>query len=180
MNLTLIEVPKTLTYRPMARSEGKLVMVSEAIGDPKITPAYLQADFSLYLSKVFKERVANSIRTQKIGGRTMKSLYRPLTINYKRSKPWGTKTKFWINSGFLLSQLTVWRAGDKIRVGIKSNVKYPNSDTKAARVILWLERGTSNIPARPLFTTHARFMSKNISSYFKHYLKVRFPNLNLV
>lgn len=177
MNLTLLEVPHTLSSTPLARSRGKLIALSEALDNPKFTPERIQADFALYYAQVYKERIKEAINTQRIGKRFMSEVYKPLNPQYAKTKTPGRRRKFWIDTGFLLDHITMWKYRGNIRVGIKANVRYPDSGTKAALVILWLEKGTKTIPARPLFIDQARFMSRHIAKYYNHYVELRFPHV---
>jgi len=172
--MTLIKVDKIIKMSPLSRSYDKLVIINEIIANNKLTPEKLQNDFAYYIASVLRARVKESIYKQSLGRRPMKSLYKPLNKYYSKTKPKANQDKFWINTGYLVNNLKLWRSGNTVRIGFKNSDTYPSSSTKLVNVILWLEKGTKNIPARPLFSPHAKHISKHISQYFKHYIKMRY------
>lgn len=171
---TMIKVGDVLGYRPMLRSGGRLELASLMLSHPKYTPEYIQADFALYLGHVLKERVRDSIERQELGRVSFKQLYEPLSKPYNESKHPTARGKFWWNTRHLVDSLTVWRTGNVIRIGFKGNAYYPGTKVRVLQVVLWMERGTKKMPARPLFTPHARHISRHVSDYFNRYLRLRF------
>lgn len=171
---TLIRIGDVLDYRPMSRSKAMLEYAAEILNTPRYDARYLQMDFAVYLASVLRLRVEDSINRQKIGRVAFKHIYPKLSEEYNESKPRRARNKFWWNTRHLVDHLTVWRTGDVVRVGFKGNAYYPGTRTRVLQVVLWMEKGTKTMPARPLFTPHARFISRNVSEYFKRYMLIRF------
>lgn len=172
--MTLIVVPDIVGHTPLQRSLPKLERAVEVINNKRVTVDNLQEDFARYMASVLKARVKRSIYSQKLGSKSMKQVYKPLSTDYQTRKLKVNKDKFWINTGFLVENLQMWKSGNTYRVGFKNSIKYPGTNTKLAQVIVWLEKGTKKIPARPLFTVHSKYMMKHIDVFFNHYLKIRF------
>lgn len=172
--MVLIEIPEIATLAPMSKSKKKLEIVSNLIANKKLTPEKLQLEFTQYLAVVLRERVKDSVQKQTIAGAPMKRLYKPLNPEYRKSKPWGTKGKFWVKTHTLIDTLSVWREGNVVKIGWKRSVTYQDSGVSVADVAMWVENGTDKMPARPLFKPHMAFISKNISQYFKHFVKLKY------
>lgn len=174
MNLALVDVASVHVMRPLSRSMGKVETIVEILDNPKITVLDIQAGFAKYMAVILRARVQEAIKTQKIGRRSMKQLYPELNKDYARSKPKHRQDKFWINTGHLADSLVVWKQGSIIKVGFKGSQYYPGTRTKTIKVLMWNERGTKKIPARPLFVPVAKFLSKNMGRYFEAYIKHTF------
>lgn len=126
--------------------------------------------YSVYLLQVLRLRVQESVKKQKIGRKSMKSLYKPLSKNY-RKKNKDSVGKFWIDTGELIMSMKVWSAGENsIKLGIPLYHKLPKSDTPTHMLYNYLEFGTDRIPARPLIHPNLQFLLKNTKVYFTHFL----------
>ncbi len=174
MNLSLIDVAQVHVLRPLSRSKDKLVTIADLLDNPRITPLDIQVGFAKYMAVILRARVQEAIRTQKLGQESMKSKYKPLSEPYAKSKPKGKQDKFWTNTGHLANSLVVWREKDVIKLGFKGSQYYPGTRTKTIRVLIWNEKGTKRIPARPLFIPIAKFLSRNMGRYFEAYVKHTF------
>lgn len=171
---TLIKIGEVLEYQPLSRSPDRLKLVSELINSPKITPEYIQTDFALYIAQILKLRIKHSIDTQQLSNVSFKQLYKPLNEDYKATKKKKNRNKFWVNTEHLVDNIVVWRTGKVVRIGFKGNAYYPGTRTRVLAVVLWMEKGTKTMPARPLMVPHAKLMSKNVGGYFDKYVKIRF------
>ncbi len=177
---TLIKVGDVLEWQPLARSPDRARIVSEILNKGKITPEYVQQDFALYLAGILKLRIKHSIDTQSLGKVSFKSIYKPLSKDYKATKVRRNRDKFWVNTEHLVNNITVWRTGKIVRIGFKGKAYYPGTRLRVLQVVMWMERGTKNkdgsekMPPRPLFLPHARMMSKNVGAYFDKYAELRF------
>lgn len=173
--MTLIEVRGVLTYKPLSKSKARVDQVVGILGDGRITSQGLQQDFAKYLAIILQQRVQRSVDTQAIGRRPMRSLYKPLSSKYRARKIPLNRDKFWINTDYLIKNLSVWRRGGIINVGYRPRQLHPESKTPLSDIIKYLEEGTeTGIPPRPLFTPHAIFIRKNISRYFDAYLRLKY------
>ena len=145
----------------------------------KITPYWkgepptleTQTRFAFYILQCLKSRIQNSVETQQVGNRSMRSLYAQLSDNYKKRKLNRNKDKFWKDTEFLIDSLRVWQTNQReVNLGIPENIAHPKSPhTPAYMIFQWLEFGTGSIPARPLIMPHLRFILNNIYDYWLHY-----------
>lgn len=172
--MTLLVISDIQAYTPLRNSRPVLEALAEHLNNKYITPERIQDDFAYYLAAVLRAQVQRSIRTQKIGMKQMKYIYKPLSDKYKETKEKRNKDKFWINTGTLLDNIRIWRTGNQVRVGFKNSDVYPHTNMRLVRVLLYLEKGTKNIPARPLFVPHAKKIMKQISRLFAHFIKFRY------
>jgi hypothetical protein len=172
--MTLIVVPEVLKFQPLLKSRKKLEQITDELRIRNLTPDKLQDEFARYLASVLRARVQRSIQLQTIGTKHMKDIYKPLSPDYNKTKPKFSKDKFWINTRYLVDHIQIFKTGREYRVGFKNSDTYIDGKTKVAKVVVWLERGTKNIPARPLFSVHSKYITKNIMRFFAHFLKFRF------
>ena len=166
-----INVKGILKYTPLQKPKSKHLV--EIIAEERgIVPDRVIYLFALYLSRLLRLRIQESVKHQKLGNKPMKQIYKPLSPAYKKTKKWGTKNKFWVNTGWLIENIHVWRQGHDIWVGYGNKVRHPETKAKAQNIIIWLEKGTKNIPARPLFTPNFVYVRKNIGRFFKKFVKM--------
>jgi hypothetical protein len=141
----------------------------------------LEWDFANWLLRIYKLKLQEAIKYQRIGTKTFKQLYKPLNQSYVQSKKKkGQDTGFWRASGFLFKSITFWRHRGKYYViGFKKGVKYPKSKTEVAKIAVMLEKGSPkrHIPSRPLFIPIARMLSKDIFKLFKRFVRENRPKL---
>lgn len=133
-----------------------------------LTNKELVANFSWYFLRVLRLRVQSSVDTQSIGSRSMSSLYKPLSKNYKKKNKM-SEGMFWRDWGTLIDSMTVWEEGGVIYLGIPLDKKLSDGRTPVHMLYRWLEFGTKTIPARPLIHPHLRFIMANIKDYFSHF-----------
>jgi len=175
-HLPLININSVVTYNPLSKNTSKnryrLDKISDLANQENIDVDDLLKDFAIYLSNVIKLRLQNAVKKQKIGNKPMKNLYKPLSPSYAKRKTPKNKDKFWIDTGFIIKNLRVYRAGryGDIYIGFPRNVRHPKSKTRLYKIIMWLERGTKKQPARPLIKPTVVLVSKNIAVYFNHYM----------
>lgn len=142
-----------------------------------MNPSDLIASFCFYLLEVLKKRIAFSVETQTIDGRSMKSIFKELNPHYKKQNP-KNKDKFWYDTEFLIRSLRVWAYNNEIFLGIPKHIKHPTSGTPAYLIFQWLEFGTKTktgkraIPPRPIIMPHLRFILKRTDVYFIYFIKL--------
>ena len=135
--------------------------------------------FTLFLAMLIKRHISNAVKTQKISGKPMRLVYKPLSHRYNKSKPKKTQNKFWVNQDFLIKNIKVWQLknGD-VFIGYRANAVHKATPyrkgkkrVKASDLMVYLEKGTKKIPPRPLFTIIVRNVAKNISFYLRMFIK---------
>lgn len=135
-----------------------------------VTPKVLIFSYSMYILQVLKLRVQESVKKQKVGRRSMKSLYKPLSKNYKKKNK-ESEGKFWVDTGTLINSMRVWATSENnVKLGIPLNEKLPKSNTPVHMLYCYLEFGTDRIPARPLIHPNLKFLLKNTRVYFEYFL----------
>jgi len=175
----VVNLTKLARYKPLTRSKkGKALIVSIA-RDLNITEEVIMRKFTLFLAMLIKRHIQNAVKTQKISGKPMKLVYKSLSPSYNKRKPKKTQNKFWRNTDFLIDNLKVWQLknGD-VFIGYRGNAvhkgthyKVGKKRVKASELMVFLERGTSKIPARPLFTVVVRNIAKNIFFYLEMFIQ---------
>lgn len=127
----------------------------------------LVGKFAKYIADIYREELINAIDTQRYAKR-----WEPLSPEYLEwKKSQGLSEKTWEATGLLRESIGVWRSNDKYVVGVKRDVKYPDSNVPVFRVIRWLEFGTSKMPARPLFMPVKRLLSSRMRKYWEEFLE---------
>lgn len=160
--ISIIKISKTL-HLPKSKKRGsddiKLFCLDHGLDYKIVRDAY-----TLYVAHYFLYRFKKAVKEQKIGNTRMKSLYKPLNRNYRKSKPWGVRGKFWINSGELVKKLGIYIDKKNIvHVGFRGNPTYLNNKSKVEfkKVLKYMEYGTKKMRARPLIRPILSLVSKN-------------------
>jgi len=176
LHLPLINISHIMVYRPLSKNTAKnryrLQKLSDIANERGIDTVGLMEDFAIYLATVIKWRLRDAVRMQIVNGKSMKRLYKPLSSAYAKRKTSRNRDKFWIDTGFIINNLRVYRAGRRgdIYIGFPRNVRHPKSKVKLYNIIRWLEYGTKKQPARPLLKPVVTSVAKNIAVYFNHYI----------
>lgn len=166
----LINITKITKYSPLfkqtSKNKSRFLKLDEIAYKYDIEVYELQKMFAIYLARIIAMRVQEAIKTQKINGKSMKSIYTPLSSSYKNTKVTKNKNKFWINTEFLVKNLKVYRAGryGDIYIGFPKNVKHPTNDTRVQDIMMY------NEAKRPLFKPILRFVSKRLDKYFNAFI----------
>lgn len=166
-----INLTKLARYQPLSKSKKGQELLFITANEFDTTPEYIMRLFVRYLGALIVHRIQQSVKTQTINGRPMKLLYKPLSEKYNNSKPAKFKDKFWINSDFLIKNLQMWqlKSGD-LYIGYRHNRIHPKSKTTVRDIMMFVERGTKNMPPRPLFTIIVRGIAKNITSHLERFI----------
>ena len=175
----VVNLTKLIRYRPLTKSiKGQVVLGQLAI-ERNVPPERLMRAFTLFLAVLIRRHVQNAVKTQKIGGKPMSMVYKPLSPKYNQSKPLQTQGKFWRNTDFLIANLKVWQLknGD-VFVGYRGNAVHRGTPyqagkkrVKASQVMVYMEKGTKKMPPRPLFSVIVRNIAKNISFYLEMFIR---------
>lgn len=78
----------------------------------------------------------------------------PLSPNTKKRKQPYNRNKVYIDTETYLNSVTTWTEGNHSYVGIKKGTTYKNRKDRSVtvdQVAMWMEYGTKNTPARPLW-----------------------------
>jgi len=177
--MILIKILNIKDWRPLSTTH-RLDKLLEELG-PEQTER-LEFQFANWLLKLYKLKLQEAIKNQKLGNRIFKQAYTPLNKKYvKDKKRKGQSTGFWQATGFLFKSITFWRHRGKYYViGFKKGVKHPsNKKMDVGKIAIILEKGSkkNNLPARPLFNPVARMLSKDIFNLFKRFIRVNRPKL---
>jgi len=171
----IINVSNILKYSPMrndtVKNRRRLDILSDIANETNTDIDKIVWYFSKYIASIINYQIKKSIESQKVVGKSMKSVYKPLNKKYSKSKPYGTKTKFWINSGFLVNNIKVYQSGGTLYVGVPEKIKYKGSKISVKKVILYMEKGTKKQPPRPLITPIVRELEKRIDRVFNNFVK---------
>ena len=116
--------------------------------------------FVKFMAKAVLFWIKDAVKKQRIGYRHMSSIYPPLSPKYKKRKKLENRNKFWINTGWLIDNLKMWKYKDWF-IGYPTYIKYKNKRVKAGQVFLFLEKGTSKVPPRPLFSEALKWFDRN-------------------
>ena len=130
-------------------------------------------DFQIYMASELGDMIVSAIDKQRYAkGNTP---WKPLSIKYytwkKRNR---LSLNIWEATGTLKKEIKIFKKGNFIAVGFKNLDHYPNSSLQINKVARYLEFGgrrTQRPPARPLFRPLTIYMRKNVSRYYKKYLK---------
>ena len=175
MNVNLTKIAR---YQPLTKSKKGRAYIIAVAKEFNTSEELLMRKFTFFLGMLVKRHIQNAVKTQKISGKPMRMVYKPLSSKYKASKPKSTRDKFWINSGFLIENLKLWQLknGD-VFIGYRGNAVHKGKPyrrgskrVKASDVMVYVERGTKKIPPRPLFTIIVRNIAKNISFYLEMFV----------
>ena len=156
--------PKNI-YR-MERLSDFAVSIGKTIDD-------VADSFSMYMAVLLIASVRRYIQKQRLGRISMKTKYPSLSERYKKTKVPKHRDYFWINTGFLLNHIRPYRGGRKgyIYVGAPSRIRHPENGIILNKIIIYLERGTKYVPARPLFTPTFQLLKKNIDSIVDRFMR---------
>jgi hypothetical protein len=177
--MILIKILNIRDWKPLSATHKLDKLLTEL--EPKQINK-LEWDFVNWLLRLYKVRLQEAIKTQRLGTRSFRQRYKPLSKDYVRSKKRkGQKTGMWEATGFLLKSITSWRHRGKYYViGFKRGIKHPsNPKMDVAKIAIILEKGSQkrNIPPRPLFVPTARMLSKDIFKLFKRFARENRPKL---
>lgn len=121
----------------------------------------LENAFSMYLAYLIVKRVQEAVKLQQLNGVPMKTLYKPLSNSYNKSKPKQTQDKFWKNSDYLIKNLKIWRNRASIYLGYHYSAKHPSNGANITDVMKYNEFGTKKMQARSLFKPVVQLVIKN-------------------
>jgi hypothetical protein len=179
--ISIIEVSKE-KYKPMSKRKD---LIKEYAEEAQLSEDFIRSLFTIYVSHYILHQIRKSVKQQMVKGKKMKRVYKPLSKSYKKTKPWGTKTKFWINSGALIKKLGVYVDTDKrVHIGFRGNPTYLNNKSKVEfkKVLKYMEYGTKKMPPRPLIRPILKVTAKNITWLFFRFKRTvdieQFKNLN--
>lgn len=177
--MILIKILRIQDWKPLSATH-KLDRLLTELEPEQINK--LEWDFANWLLRVYKLKLQEAIKTQRLGTRSFRQRYKPLSKDYVKSKKRkGQSTGMWQATGFLLKSITFWRhRGKYYVVGFKRGVKHPsNPKINVDQIAIILEKGSKkrNIPGRSLFIPVARMLSKDIFKLFKRFVREHRPKL---
>lgn len=129
-------------------------------------PKNFADDFVKYMAKELRRQYKDAIKKQRFINR-----WKPLSVSYKTYKQeHHLSLNIWEATGLLLKSISYRRMSRGYIVGINPRVRYKNG-LKVLDIARMMEYGTRKMPARPLFTPILNQVRKNISRYWKKFLK---------
>lgn len=176
--ISLININKITKYQPMKNKTSKNIKRTDFIDEKAVELDrdidWFYEEFTRYMAIIIVNRIKHSVQTQTVGGKSMKSKYKPLSKSYNKSKPKRTQGKFWINSDYLIKNIKVFKRGSSWNIGYPKIIRHPSGkDVPAHDILVFLEKGTKNgVPARPLITPTLKIVAKNLDGYFWHWVKL--------
>jgi len=111
-------------------------------------------DFSRSEAELFLKKIRDHIDAQDLP-------WKPLSPSYLEYKNrFGLSTKIWMSTGELYRSLEIFKdKNNKYYVGAPVDTVHSDTDILINDIIKFMEYGTKNIPARPLFTPVRSYMS---------------------
>jgi hypothetical protein len=126
----------------------------------------LLGKFARRIAQIYADELVKAINSQRYKGR-----WEPLSPEYLEwKKANNMSTKIWEATSLLKDSIGVWRSNNRYVVGIKRNIKYPDSNVPVYRVARWMEFGTSKMPARPLFLPVKKLINSRLRTYWTEFL----------
>ena len=174
--ITLIRFGKKI-YNPKKNTKKQIEDFAKEL---RTIPAVVEVSFNLYVAHYILYRFQKAIKDQKVKGKSMKSIYKPLTEAYRKTKPYGTKGKFWINTGELVETLGVYVTKSKgiryTHIGWRGNTRWRKDQKKVSLRdnILWLEN------RRPLIKPIVESAKSNTTWLWKRYKRLIRDNQELL
>lgn len=159
-------------YRPKSRTLKDIEKFAKEIGLPY---SAVYRNFTIYVAHYILYRFKKAVREQRVSGKPFKSIYKPLNKQYKATKPYSTRSKFWINSGALVNKLGVYAVKNNIvHIGFRGRKNFiKNRDkVKFSEVLKYVEYGTRKMPARPLLRPIMISTRKNIGQLWRRYKNI--------
>ena len=136
----------------------------------KIDYNLFKKQFAVYLGLVIRDRIQQAVKKQLVIGQPMSDKYKPLSKAYNDRKPKKTRDRYYENTGWLIKHLKMWQEDGTVYIGYTEKTLHP-SGVPAQDIILWLEKGTKYIPARPLFRPVFKFVTRHIDEYLENFIK---------
>lgn len=130
--------------------------------------------FERYIAYLFVDEVRLAINTQRY-----KSKWKPLSPQYLQYKiRRGLSPHMWESTTQLKNSVQVMGEGSStITIGWDKRTLHKTSKIPLYKLARYMEYGTRRIPPRPLFRYLLEYISKNISRYWKKFVKT-FLNSN--
>ena len=166
--MAFVVVEKLGKLNPSQRLDSQIMEVAKRQGT---SVNRIELLFCNYIAMVLRKRIQDSIIFQQVNGIPMRRLYPALSASYKKRKPWGTKGKFYVNTGWLRDNIGVYKYRDHYFVGFSRAKFHPGARATAQDIFLWNEQGTDRIPARPVIVPNVRFVKNRLAVYFKYFEK---------
>lgn len=163
-------------YKPKSRTIKQIEKFAKEIDMP-FEAVY--KSFTIYVAHYILFKFKKAVREQRVNGKQFKSIYKPLNKDYRKRKPYGTKGKFWINSGELVEKLGVYATRQNIvHIGFRGKKDFIKTKDKVrfSQVLMWVEYGTKKMPARPLLRPIVVSTRKNINRLWVRYKRVVLEN----
>lgn len=126
----------------------------------------LLGQFAKYIAEIYRDELIAAINSQRYKGQ-----WEPLSkeyLEYKRRH--GLSDKTWEATELLKNSISAYRSNNKWVVGINPYIKYPGTKTYVYKVARWMEYGTSNMPARPLFRPVKKLITSRMRKYWHAFL----------
>ena len=126
-----------------------------------------QPEFADYIAGLIQKDLVKAIETQ-----SLSSKWKPLSPSYlAHKKKKGLSTKIWKATGNMEDSIYKINRKDKVLVGVTGARRYPGTNRTLLEVARDLEYGTSKVPSRPLFRPIVEKYTKNVSRYWRKFLK---------
>jgi len=138
---------------------------------PKDYPSLLgyMDDFAGYIAEEMKNMLVEAIDTQRY-----KRNWPSLSIPYYEYKQRNNLSlNIWEATGLLKNSIDYFKVQNKWVVGINPFMNYPDTPVRVFRVARYMEYGTENMPARPLFRPIQGYISRHIRRFWESFLDER-------
>jgi len=122
-------------------------------------------EFALYVSNILKDELVRAVDNQRYAHD-----WEPLSVPYYEYKERNNLSlKIWEATSLLKDSIEVLRKRDYFEVGVSKTQVYPGTLVRVYRVARYMEYGTQDMPARPLFRPLVRYIRKNIRRYWNKF-----------
>lgn len=168
--ISIIKVAKE-KYKPLKKNRD---LIEELALERGVSKEYIELSFNIFVAHYITSRIKKAVKDQVILRKRMRSVYKPLNKQYRKTKPYGTKGKFWIKDDKLIRKLGVYVTNDKVvHIGFRGNPSYIKNKPKIKfkMILRYLEYGTNKIPARPLIRPILKSTRKNINWLWFKFVK---------
>lgn len=142
-------------------------LLQRVLDNSNLNKDRLYEEFTAYIAELYRDKLKEFIDTQKF-----KDMWIPLSnsyLAYKKKK--GYSLKIWEATGHLKNSIIYWRRRSTFMVGVHGNKIYPGTDLKVRDVVLFMEYGTTKMPARPLFRPTVSYIRQHMPEITREFIR---------
>ena len=155
-------MPKEIVIQTLDKQWRPGIYIADDVGMEKMLPR-----FAHFMAFVMKRELKRAIKNQ----RYIRN-WPPLSADYyEYKKRKRLSLNMWEATGLMIDSISYWRSDNKWVIGIPRKVVYPGTSVRVYKVAIWMEYGTTRMPARPLFRPLHLYLRKNIRPFWEAFLE---------